>query len=751
MTSINSEYISLQDLDDIDSKIAILDEEKNVITQQILAKSSENHPQPVPEIPAQVIELVKHISGVSSTSSPSFIEELMEKNGNLAVLSRLRSLIDSRQSLVTQCTVLETGVAIEHRISQLTGKSPVQDFVQIAEDLLNIDDKEALGNSLTSQLKAAVESKRESLSTSLSAILTEIKWLSPKEKVTIGSEKFKEISQLFNDLIKLQTANALPCYPDVWWGLETLLQPFFVRFNFHFRDHSETNKVTKPEWALNYVEEFLKESLSTLEFVVADTFLTYGRIGIYEIISTVLVPVRQKLKSMLVLINQNILASQDDEKATDQFGRLLSHLIFEATSFDQRLRITYKYNPFIEKLDIVPEKKWMGLTGDILVSAEHENVSVNNWLSLELRLAKKRFETEIMSPKNALQIDYEFAASSDSPESIVKPTYSAYGLAKLFDNLTSHFKTINIVKYQLKYVSQIQLVFLDQYLEQLHKQFRQFNESLGLKLISSFITSNTKSEASSATQNVVTNGLTGLEMLTGIYCLAKFVIEKMEEWAENLIYIQLWTYCQSSSDAKGESIFDSAINDYKSLLSRVTSKYEDFFRKEVRGALREYVNASNWNIEDSQYKPQVSSSLSGFTSTIPTYASYLKRSLPEIDYFMISSKICDSYAHVLLEYVITNNQFNALGLQQLQTDIDYLHNVLKDHLMLDHLHKFSNTENKSYKKVAQSIEMMTRFDASGARLLKKQFQNGESVRSQFESRLDCLSDSECLDLLFRII
>ncbi|KAM9920763.1 hypothetical protein OXX80_012367, partial [Metschnikowia pulcherrima] len=201
----------------------------------------------------------------------------------------------------------------------------------------------------------------------------------------------------------------------------------------------------------------------------------------------------------------------------------------------------------------------------------------------------------------------------------------------------------------------------------------------------------------------------------------------------------------------GDSIFDSPISEYKSLLSKVTSKYEDFFRKEVRGALKEYVNASTWNIEDPGYKVQISSTLSALTTTLPTYASYLRRSLPEVDYFMISSKICDSYAQVMLEYVITNNQFTKLGLEQLHTDVEYLQSVLKAPLMLDHTHKYSNAENKQCKKLAQSIQVMCRFDASGARLLKKQFQNGDSVRSQFEDRLDCLSDSECLDLLFRII
>ncbi|KAM9932383.1 hypothetical protein OXX80_007978, partial [Metschnikowia pulcherrima] len=543
MDYINTNYVSFQDLEDIDSKITLLNEEKESVTHKIQAKTSNEQPNFANEISPQVLDLMKKISEIAPESSPVFIEELISANGDIAVLTRLHSLVRSRQGVIASCTALETGVAIQKHISHLSTSSSISEFEQIALEVKELAEEETIHDVLKSQLKSAIEAKRSSIASLLSSTLSDVKWLSPKEKIVISTEKLKEISELFSDLIELQASDFVPRYPGVWWGLETLLAPFVMRFNYHFSNVTETNKLTKPEWALTYVEEFLKDSLPTLEFVVGDIFLKYEKLNVYEIISAVLVPVREKLKSMLSIINENISANSEDEKITDQYGRLLSHLIFEATSFDQRLRNTYKYNPHIVHLDDVPEKKWMGLAGDILApkdSKEIENVSVNNWLKLELRLAKKRFETEIILPGNAFEIDNEFAASADSPESIVKPTYSAFGLAKLFDNLTTHFKTINIVKYQLKYVSQIQLSFLDQYLSQLHTQFRQFNESLGSKLISSFMKTSTKNDATSSTQEVVTNGLTGLQMLTGIYCSTKFVIEKMEEWAEDLIYIQLW-------------------------------------------------------------------------------------------------------------------------------------------------------------------------------------------------------------------
>lgn len=766
MEAINAKFVSIRDLDDIDTIINDFSNRKLELTR---AMQQKNAAQLAPDT-LHAEQLVRIVNN-SLLATAEDINELIRERGEISLLVELRALLHQRHLLELKSEVLRKAAEAEAQIGLILPDTSFQALKDVIRDVESIPDSNAR-NSLKASLQEVVQTRRSSLTAQLTQHLQDIKWLSSKEKVKFPADKLEAITSVFKELVDLQALEAVPNYPDTWWAMLTLLQPFAVRFNFHFSKASDTNRISKPEWALNFVEKFLAENMSTLELVIGSTFLEHGRFGVFEVITAVLVPLRSKLFKMVKSINSSIAQSQDDMAALDLNGKLLSHLIFETASFDQRFRSTYKYNPYIVDF-AAPPKKWMGLTGDLMLDNDEENMAVTNWLNLELRLAKKRFDTEIIGSSNAFDIDFEFDASSDHPGDVLKPSYSAYGLVKLFDNLTTHFKTISIAKYQLKYVSKIQLTFLDEYLALLQRQFKHFNESLSLKLISNFLPSTAKasnftakasnfgakastylpsaakSSDANATQQVVTNGLKGLEMLTEIYCLIKFVLKCMEEWSEELVFIQLWEYYATVEDVgSDQSIFDPTIKKYNALLQNVFNKYEAFFRKEVRAALKEYVNSNEWNIDQS--KNEVSSQLSTFVTTIPVYMSYLKRTLPEVDYFLISTKVCDSYANVMREYVVTNNQFNSNGVAQLQADIEFLNGNLKPILLLL-AGKYSNQGNRNYNKVLQSVKMMSHFDAATAKEMKTLFENADAIRSQFDDRLDCLTDSDCLDLLFRIV
>lgn len=742
MDTLNANFVSVRDLDDIDAVINAVSDQKLQVTRAVQAKND-------PLAQSDSANIAPLLATINSVATPAEADAAMARHGSIRVLAQLKALLAQRAQLQRDSEVYHAAAQLEAKLNAVAADTPVlalQEWVREADAIADDDARAAL----RARLYAVTEARRALLSAQLAQLLQDIKWLSPKEKVLIPADKLKQIAATFDALVALQAVCRVPEYPDVWWALQVLLQPYTVRFAYHFGQASGTNKISRPEWALGFVEKFLAENLPALELVIDASFHAHGKIGVFETISAVLVPLREKLLRMVDTINTRIEQSHDDVTALDLNGKLLSHLIFETAAFDQRLRTAYKYNPYITDLALSPTRKWMGLIGDIMLVGDDESAAVNNWLSLELRLAKKRFGTEIVGPANAFEIDYDFNASSDSPQQVLKPSYSAYGLVKLFDNLTTHFKTISILKYQWKYVSMIQLTFLAEYLDHLQQQFAHFNESLSLKLISNFLPG--VKAADTTTQTIVTNGLKGLEVLTGLYCLLKFVLMRMEEWSELLVFIQLWDYYRTENPDKEEnSVFEASEKQYKALLLKVINKYEDFFRKEVRSALKEYVNTSQWNIADADHKNQVSPQLANVVASIPAYMSYLKRTLPEVDYFLVSSKVCDSLANILREYVITNNQFNKNGVDQLRTDVDFLSSQMEQLLLLEADRKYSNHSNKSYNKVLQSIEMMSYFDAAGAKVLKKQFDNADGIRSQFDSHLDCLTDSDCLDLLFRIV
>ncbi|KAF5211948.1 putative protein transport protein [Clavispora lusitaniae] len=753
MDYINTNFVFLRDLEEIDAHINALSEQKLNITKAIKAKTNArnlNGPDA-----AQCEALVHAVQDLSGSESIEAVDQLVKNFGDVKILREIRGALQKKLELERENAVLIRAADIESRLNQLSESSPVEEFNAASIAISDIHD-ESLEKTLRSQLKLVSEPRKAVLQAELTKALEKVKWLAPHEKVTIPAADFKLISSKFTELVDLEALNSIPEYPESWFALQVLLHPFILRFNYHFNQNTETNKISRPEWALNYVETFFSDNHAVLELAIGDAFSKHNRIGIFEVLTAILIPLRDKLTQMLSIINTNIekSSSEGDTAALDRDGRLLSHLIFETASFDQRLRKNYKYNPFIEVSLAARPHKWAGLTGDILATDGSESSAVNNWLNLEFRLAKSRFETDIVGASNAFEIDYEFNASSDNPSDVLKPSYSAFALVKLFDNLTTHFKSLSIVKYQLKYVSKIQLVLLDDYYNALEKEFRQFNESLSSKLISNFLSGTIKPDSNNAAQTIATNGLKGLEILTGLYCSIKFVIESMEDWSTELVYIQLWNMFCSLSDTKDRdnSIFGATIVQYHGLLDKVIEKYTDFFRREIRGTLKEYVNSCSWIIDDDMKKNnQPSTQLSNFILILPSYMSFLKRSLPELDYFLVSSKVCDSYARVLQEYVISNNQFNKNGLSQLKVDLECLSSYMADYLLMSTNYKYSNIENRNYKRLMQSVKMMEHFDATTAKLLKRNPDSNNDIRAEFTDGLDCLSDNDLRDLLFRIV
>ena len=112
------------------------------------------------------------------------------------------------------------------------------------------------------------------------------------------------------------------------------------------------------------------------------------------------------------------------------------------------------------------------------------NHAAKKWLEFENRLALRRFDNEIINASDAFSIDHDYQGLNHDKEinlHILRPTYSAYGLVKLISNLNSHFQTLNIVKYQLQFVSRIQLGLIDKYYDIIKKHYKEYNNKYSFK------------------------------------------------------------------------------------------------------------------------------------------------------------------------------------------------------------------------------------------------------------------------------
>lgn len=759
---VNLNFTTINDLDQLDAKVTELESIKTQVDDAVKHKllsredgSEEDFVDARVETVGNLILEIRNYEGLTPEESIAGIDKLIGEYGEVKVLTDLRCNFAGVQQSVTSVEFLERARTIEVDLSvEDADLSEIFDRIELLLNYKNVLVYEDVITQLITTLNDKVTHQRQVYESTLISKLTEVHWLAPKTKKhpPINKQDIISITSSFRQLVDLQSISQKPTYPETWWGLDVLLLPIITRFNYHFAgNNKETNKITRPEWALSFIEAFLADEAVYIELTMSGALEKHSRITMYEIITSILRPIREKVFTMVRIINDNIVKSQNNEDSLEKCGRILSHLIFELTSFDQRIRNQYQYNPFVEEFDTVPSKRWLGLTGDILLHDRNERVAVNNWLNFEYRLAKQRFDSEIVSSKDAFEIDFDYGTDRNGPSGhshILKPTYSAFHLVKLFNNLTNHYSTLFIIKYQLKYVSNVQLKFIDNYIEVVKKSLRGLNDSKRLNLIPGALSDGTNSE-------VVKNGLKGLEILTGLYCLIRFIIDNLNEWSEELIFIQLWnTYKDiSHSDVIEElSIFDTSLDQCQILAQQIVGKYEEFFHKEIRDLLKHYVNNSQWNIASTIGNAEPSSSLSHLITTIPLFMSFLRKCLSDLDYFIVSDRVVGTYSAIIQDYIVTNNRFTKHGVEQLKADFAYFNSKLTDELLLYKPESdYTNVFNHKYAKLQQSIEFLDKMDPLIAKSMKRDFTRITDLRREFDHQLSHLTDHEINDLLYRIV
>ncbi|RCK65197.1 Protein transport protein tip20 [Candida viswanathii] len=741
---INSTFTTLDDLTNVSDKIGELkqlqSQVKEIAESKAAAPTSNeqvlitkiNH-EKLDQAISQLTTDIKQLETVDNENVVDIINLIIEDHGELPVLVDLKGQYETR---------IETERTIEKLKQWKSIQQKLNDGVSLV-DLKSVSD-----------LISSLDEVNQDL-TNFKETLKESKWLSDK---SISNQALTSISKQFEDLVFLQSINSTPIYPDTWWGLELLLEPIITRFNYHFTTpNKDTNKLSKPEWAFDFLENFLLDNLALLQIIVDDTFRPLQKIGTYEIITCLLIPLRKKVEKMIEVIDSRVL-SAEGAVSIEKNGRLLSHLIFELSSFDQRIKEKYKYNPYIKCFDTVPERKWLGITSDILLN--DDNNAVKNWLDFENQLAVKRFNNEIINSKDSFRIDYDYQGTDHQVSlHILRPTYSAYGLVKLINNLNSHFQTLSIVKYQLQYVSRIQLSLIDRYLEIINSQFKIFNDKYNLKNMLNMIPGSMADDSTKGA-NTTEHLINGLTMLTEIFCSAKFICNALETWSDQLIFIQLWkTYTGLTLDiTQDKSIFDSAISQYDELLNKVNKSYEEFFRSEIKQLLKVYVNSSQWELAtsgDDDSSPSIH--LSSLVNTLPEYLSVLHKSLSNLDYFIVTDKIVTILCDILFEYVLTNNEFNRAGISQFVIDFEYIIKVLQHHLHFNTEEgvDYSNDLNPNYVRIAQAVDLMDSVDPDIVRRYKKMEKKLDAkflndLRLKYQHELKELSNYDLNNLLIRI-
>ncbi|QNP95853.1 YALIA101S04e08922g1_1 [Yarrowia lipolytica] len=431
-----------------------------------------------------------------------------------------------------------------------------------------------------------------------------------------------------------------------------LTAPYDIRLRFHFEGNKDTNQPDKPEWFYSYFLDIVEEQENFLQEHMQPLLGDSDKVALNEFICA-LIPSAIRKASVLF-------------DALRDTSTELSHLLYETVVFETALKERYFYSP--------NRGNWVGISGSILTPSRFDI-----WLNVERNFAVSRFHAIIQLP-DAWEIDFDGVERGAT-----KPTKSALMVKDLLEGVTDHYRSLASVTYRLKFLIGIQTTILDLYHEQLHEQNLLLESNISL-LSRALV---------GAADKQKTGGSEGIWRVCRIFGSAKFMIETLQVWGEDVFFLELWrdiTSLNNSSRKEGGidndamqtsatlptdesdegTLFDDTIKGYTSLQDRVYQTAKAFLEKRMQDGMKEYFKLNDWSKNVDYPDPEnvpPSSQLSLPIQTMDKYLGIMRKCLSAEDMY----QILKDFSKVLSEYfsrqVIMVNTFSAAGGQQLISDV----------------------------------------------------------------------------------
>lgn len=456
---------------------------------------------------------------------------------------------------------------------------------------------------------------------------------------------------MFSNLIKLQILstpkNLIPGTETTLWALDCLSKNFQNKFIFHFEGNGETNRIDKPEFAFNYTVGYLKNHIDYIKLIFALDFnkscniLSNDKISgslSTWFITSLLIPLRRKF-------NKEISYYIETENS-----HLLSHFVTEVKKFDEIIRNDFSF----VILNNDENNEWVGLTNDLILN----NDKVwNVWLKNEKDFVNERFE-EIVKMEDSFKIDYEIVENG-----LTKPTKSSINLKNLLEGITSNYNSLPL-KFQLKFLSEVQLKLLNFYFDTLKN---------GIKALQNI-------------KNIKIDGISTLERICRIWCSSKYIIEIMEKWGDDIIFIELWSSINDNKDdSYNKTFFESVINGYKrEILDKIPKLVSGYFEKQMNRVMKDYFQQHNdWseksvdNENDDNNMNIPSSELNFMIQTINYDLNYLQNTVSQSTYNEWLLSISNLISKYFEKNIALVNNFSSSGAIQLSIDVDYVFDKLQ--------------------------------------------------------------------------
>lgn len=363
--------------------------------------------------------------------------------------------------------------------------------------------------------------------------------------------------------------------------------------------------------------------------------------------------------------------------------QLLSHFMHEVMNFDEEIRESWNYLP-----DPYTEDNWKGMTWYVLTKEGW----FDRWLQVEKDFALARYK-EIVEAPGSGEIDYEGVEHTST-----KPTKAAIRVNDLLETITERYQPLSSFSQKLRFLIDIQITIFDQ-----------FHDRLQSALEAYLAMTSTIGRTVQGADGQAIEGVAGLERLCRVFGSAEYLEKKMEDWSNEVFFVELWSELQervrqnkdngqnvagsmsvadvasrTSQAVNGDNtaqggtpegaLFDETASAYRSLRLRSESIITSTLTSNARGALKQYSRVSTWaTISGAVTGPlPPTADLAPALQTLSVEVCFLSRALGVAPLRRITRQMLLSIQTHLWSNILMRNTFSAVGAAQFISDVDHL-------------------------------------------------------------------------------
>ncbi|KAH8426987.1 uncharacterized protein LDX57_004710 [Aspergillus melleus] len=362
-------------------------------------------------------------------------------------------------------------------------------------------------------------------------------------------------------------------------------------------------------------------------------------------------------------------------------------------TFDNDIRESWNYLP-----DPHSDDNWKGITWDVLTKEGW----FDRWLQVEKEFALARYKDIVDTPDSG-HIDYDGVELSAT-----KPTKAAIRVNDLLETITERYQPLSSFSQKLRFLIDIQITIFDQFHERLYSALEAY-----------LAMTSTIGRTVQGTDGASVEGVAGLERLCRVFGSAEYLEKKMEDWSNEVFFVELWSELQErvrqnrdggknvagsmsvadvasrtspavnngseDSDNNGATsegaLFDETASAYRRLRLRSESIITSTLTSNVRSTLKPYSRVSTWTTisvpsTSSTGPVPPSSDLTPAMRTLSTEISFLSRTLGIAPLRRIIRQVLLAIQTYLWGTILMKNTFSAAGAAQLISDVDHLCNVV---------------------------------------------------------------------------